>query len=298
MYCAMTQRMWIPVAIVAAMSIGASRADAQDPSANPTYGSVSLRSGFLPDPFTRNVTAGGSILTNLGGVRAHVAAAPDFRLHYQAGNLPLIIRASSGSDTTLLVNLPNGQWIANDDGGKGLNPSITIPQPMSGRYDIFVGTYSKKLSPARLVISERGAVAPNPGGNVNNGQPNPNLNPTYGSVNLRANFLPDPFVRQLTAGGPIATQLGGVSSHVTQAPDFRLNYQAGGMRLTIRVESATDTTLLVNLPNGTWIANDDAGGNRNPSITFNAPPSGRFDIWVGTFGNNSAPARLIITERQ
>ena len=62
---------------------------------------------------------------------------------------------NSKADTTLLVNLPNGQWIANDDGGDGLNPLIRLPQPPSGRYDIFVGTVDAKPAPAQLIITER-----------------------------------------------------------------------------------------------------------------------------------------------
>jgi hypothetical protein len=278
----------------------AGRGEAQNPSLTPTFGSVTLRAGFTPDPFTKQLTAGGTVKTNLGGVNAHVANAPDFRLFYTKGSLPLIIRVESTGDTTLLVNLPNGQWVANDDGGAGLNPMIRIPNPQSGRYDIFVGTFGKNPVPARLVISELGsggqtgpAPVPVP---TPNAVPVPSLPPNFGSVTLRAGFTPDPFTKQLTAGGGIKTNLGGVNAHVSKAPDFRLNYTKGSLPLIIRAESTGDTTILVNLPNGQWIANDDGGAGLNPTIRIPNPQSGRYDIYVGTFGQTPVPARLIISE--
>jgi hypothetical protein len=140
---------------VAVLTVG--RAQAQpDPNLKPTYGSVTLKAGFLPDPFAKYVVAGGELKTNLGGVNAHVAKAPDFSLKYTKGNFPLAFTVKSVGDTTLLINLPDGTWIADDDSGGGLDPLIRIANPQSGRYDIYVGTYQKDLVAATLYISERG----------------------------------------------------------------------------------------------------------------------------------------------
>jgi hypothetical protein len=125
-----------------------------------------------------------------------------------------------------------------------------------------------------------------------------NLKPTYGGVSLTAGFEPDPFVKKLEAGGPLQTNKGGVTAWITNAPDFQLNYTAGKYALTIHVVSDADTTLLVNLPDGTWVANDDqAPGNLNPLLRFAKPQSGRYDIWVGTIKKGGTPpATLYITE--
>lgn len=127
-------------------------------------------------------------------------------------------------------------------------------------------------------------------------QPNPSLKPSYGAVTLKAGFLPDPFKKDLVAGGPIKTNLGGVSTHVAKAPDFSLNYTRGKYPLTLSVKSVGDTTLLVNLPDGTWVADDDGGGGVDPLLRFANPQSGRYDIYVGTFAKNPLPATLTITE--
>ncbi|MFO0866667.1 MAG: hypothetical protein U0744_18850 [Gemmataceae bacterium] len=267
---------------------------AQNPGLNPTYGSVSLKAGFTPDPFIKNLTAGGPIRTKLGGVSAFVANAPDFRLNYTKGGFRLTIRVESAKDTTLLINTPNGQWIANDDGAGAPNPEITFNVPQSGRYDIFVGTFNQGSVPARLIIHESGQPsAPTPTNDV----PDPNLRPSFGTVSLKAGFLPDPFTRNFLGGGHIKMTVNGVTGFVAKAPDIRLNYTKGGNQLTIRAQSKADTTLLISLPDGRWVASDDANGSLNPSITFNAPQSGRYDIYVGTFRQGPEQAKLTITER-
>jgi hypothetical protein len=142
---------------IATAAIAAVPAAAQDPSAASLNGEVTLSSGFNNDPRVVNVVAGGTIdATRLGGqCRGVVAANPDYKVNYTAGSLPLIISVSSRADTTLVINGPDGRWYCDDDGGNGNNPSVRFNNPQSGRYDIFVGTYSAGTpQPARLHISE------------------------------------------------------------------------------------------------------------------------------------------------
>ena len=152
------------LAVGAVLPVG--QAWAQDPNATPTYGSVTLKVGFNPDPFAKTLTAGGAIKTELGGVKAHVAKAPDFKFHYTAGSSPLKIYVESKGDTTLLVRLPNGTWVADDDTGKGNNPLVHFLKPQSGRYDIWVGTFGPKTVEATLKISERTSSTVTPGKKV------------------------------------------------------------------------------------------------------------------------------------
>jgi len=153
------------LALVIFFAIGVSKARAGEPDhqLKPTYGTVTLKLGFTPDPFTKNLTAGGNIKTKLGGVNAYVNKAPDFSLYYTGGNAPLRIFVESKGDTTLLINQPNNTWVANDDGGTGNNPLINIAKPQSGRYDIWVGTFGPKNVQATLKISERTSSTVTPG---------------------------------------------------------------------------------------------------------------------------------------
>src|SRR2546422_2090590 len=147
------------VALVAAVCLNGASAGARldgeempDPELKPTYGEVKLKAGFTPDPFKKELIAGGPIKTNLGGVAAYVSKAPDFKLYYAAGDFPLTIHVDSKEDTTLLINLPDGKWVAVDDSedGKNLNPVMKFEKPQSGRYDIYVGTFKRENAKAML----------------------------------------------------------------------------------------------------------------------------------------------------
>jgi hypothetical protein len=142
----------LAVAVLAAPS-----AAAQDISATPTYGNVRLSAGFLPDPRTVSLTAGGGIAVSMGECSyGYVANAPDVDFYYSGnGRNNLYIYARSGTDTTLLVNMPNGDWICNDDGlGEGTNPMIVLSRADSGLYNIWVGTYGNRNASATLYLSE------------------------------------------------------------------------------------------------------------------------------------------------
>lgn len=124
-----------------------------------TFGSVTLRAGFTPDPYRTNITSGGTIrasnlFTNCTG---WVADSVDFGVYYTAGSFNLTISATSNADTTLIVRAPNGQFYCDDDSGPGLNPTITIARPQSGAYSVWVGSYRQgEYAQATLAISELG----------------------------------------------------------------------------------------------------------------------------------------------
>lgn len=139
---------------VALFALGGA-AVAQNPNLPPAYGTLNLNAGFLPDPQSVNVVAGGNIdARRLGGqCVGAIANPPDVRLNYRAGNFPLFISVRSGADTTLVINLPNGQWLCNDD-FQGLNPGVILQNPPSGQYDIWVGTFGGGTAPAQVLVSE------------------------------------------------------------------------------------------------------------------------------------------------
>lgn len=128
-----------------------------DLSLDPRYGTVRLEGGFLPDPHTVEVTAGGSIEVDVGACSyGFVANAPDVDFYYTvSGGRDLYIYVEGSEDTTLLINQPDGSWVCDDDGHTGTNPLVVFPKAAGGLYDIWVGTYGDELSDATLYISER-----------------------------------------------------------------------------------------------------------------------------------------------
>jgi len=308
--------------------LGTGVAAAQDWTLEPTYGSVELTNGFTPDPHTVEVYSGGSIdASSLGpDCRGFIANAPDYTLFYTAGTeWPLYISVVSDSDTTLVVNDPATGWHCNDDANDSLNPMVFFDHPMSGTYDIWVGTYgSSDNNPATLYISEVSAgstdqgptpppldpVTPPPGDPTvppvgpaptpTGGELDYSLPSNFGEVSLTNGFTPDPYTVDLTAGGAIDASASNAGSacrgYVTSAPDYELSYTAGDWPLIISALSNSDTTLIINDPLGGFYCDDDSGDGLNPMIRFDNPESGTYDIWVGTYGSDTAPATLRISE--
>jgi hypothetical protein len=127
----------------------------------------------------------------------------------------------------------------------------------------------------------------------------PELKATYGEVQLKAGFNPDPHLVNVFAGGPIETEKGGFKHFIAKEPDFRLIYEAGKYKLFIHADSKEDTTLVVKTPDGTWVVDDDSDGGNNPMIKFETPKSGRYEIWVGTIEKIKPPAAILsISERK
>ncbi|AHM04840.1 hypothetical protein roselon_02519 [Roseibacterium elongatum DSM 19469] len=166
-------RMSAAIVLMAAM-LGWTAQDVQAQSCpgtnNPTvFGSYSLNAGFVPDPYVRNLTAGGRV--NLANCRpfvgrGYVVTRPDFRLFYNrnphtggtspTGQLSFVLEARSNVDTVLLINAPDGSWHYNDDfPGIGTNSAITFFQPLTGQYDIWTGSYNRSSNnPATLYVTE------------------------------------------------------------------------------------------------------------------------------------------------
>ncbi|MGA1740546.1 MAG: pre-peptidase C-terminal domain-containing protein [Pseudohongiellaceae bacterium] len=133
---------------------------AQDISETATFGEIDLAGGFLPDPYSIELTAGGnSNAADLGNnCVGNIANAPDVQLSYESGSLPIIFSVGSESDTTLVINLPDGSWLCDDDSGDGLSPMIELSDAPSGIYDIWIGSYDEDSYPsAILYISELSA---------------------------------------------------------------------------------------------------------------------------------------------
>lgn len=142
-------------AVIATLAVGP--AIAQNTSLRANSGSITLNSGFTPDPYTVSVQAGGSINgANLpGSCTGMISDAPDFELTYRAGSLPLAIRTVSNVDTTLIINGPDGRWYCDDDSvDDDGDAQVLFSRPTSGTYDIWVGTYGGGVNPATIQITE------------------------------------------------------------------------------------------------------------------------------------------------
>ena len=122
---------------------------------------------------------------------------------------------------------------------------------------------------------------------------NVDYDPSYGTTDLASGFQPDPLVIPVRSGGSIDAQNinPGCKGLIASAADVRINFTAGALPLIISVASDADTTLVVNGPDGAWYCDDDGGQNgHNPSLRFNRPQSGQYNIWIGAIGASSLQA--------
>lgn len=126
------------------------------------------------------------------------------------------------------------------------------------------------------------------------------LPPNFGSVSLTSGFVPDPATVSITSGGGVNVSYlgGGCTGFATSSPDYSINYTSGAFpTLRIYFVGATDATLIVNTPGGSYMCNDDSFSTFNPTLDFNSPASGRYDVWVGSFNEGGGTAgTLFITE--
>ena len=129
---------------------------------------------------------------------------------------------------------------------------------------------------------------------------NYSLAPVHGSTALAAGFVPDPFSVAITGGGPVAAGYlgGGCGGHATSAPSFSVNYTSGAFpTLRFYAIASGDTTMIINTPSGSWVCVDDSFGTLNPTIDFDSPSSGRYDVWLGTYASGaSVGGTLYVTE--
>jgi len=147
--------------VAALVGACASFGPAQDPKLKPQYDTVSRTVGFTPDPTVVKVDAGGRNKVEIGGFTHYVADRPDVRFNYSAGEFKpgkyiLTIYADCDGDATLLIKLPDGNWIANDNGpNAGKNPVVRFAAAQEGTYNIWVGHTEPKKNAAGAFVHHR-----------------------------------------------------------------------------------------------------------------------------------------------
>ncbi len=134
------------------------------------------------------------------------------------------------------------------------------------------------------------AAAPAYAQNINAG-----ANGTFGRAALISGFEPDPHNVNVNAGGPIeaSTVSADCAGRVASRPSFSLRYRSGALPLIISATSEADTTLVVRAPDRSWHCNDDSVG-LDPAVRFDVPTTGRYQIWVGTFGEDAGTPEAVL----
>lgn len=258
-------------------------------------GIIALEPGFAPDPHAVQVSIGGNISASNfhQGCTGWISGAPAAILNNTNAFGSLFIAATSSVDTTLVVQLPNGQYLCNDD-TNGYNPMVQ-GSIGPGQTKVWVGTFSQGQSGmATLSFSEiSGSTGGSAVGPSNTGQLDvTGSDSSFGTEVFAANFTPDPRVLEGSSGGSV--DAGEVNmacrGHIARIPDHILQLGAS-MNLRLAVNASQDTTLVVRTADGQFHCDDDTQGT-NPAVTL-ANAQGEVRVWVGTYsGTNNIPYRL------
>lgn len=112
---------------------------------------------------------------------------------------------------------------------------------------------------------------------------------------LAGSYLYSPRYYSVIAGGSV--DLGSCPQpgigNVISAPDFEFSFDNDSDygRLEISVTADCDTVLLIHYGKGQWAFNDDTNG-LSPQVDISNPPSGEYNVWVGTFGDATCSAEM------
>lgn len=123
----------------------------------------------------------------------------------------------------------------------------------------------------------------------------------FGVFTLMGGFVPDPAQYNVVSGGSMDASRMGLAPNcrgfVTAQPDVIVNYLNARSWVRFYVRAAGDTTLVINDGSGRWWCSDDEGGGLNPMIDITSPPSGQYDIWVGSYrAGENIRGTLFVTE--
>jgi len=151
-----------------------------------------------------------------------------------------------------------------------VDPGMSAPQGGFRLYD-----YQAEL------VSVNGERAAQKSGEIV--MPEYGASPLYHEISLDTDFMPDPHVLELEAGGGRTVGMKGCEGYVNfAAPDANLTYTNGlGYPLSFYAQSNDDVTLLIRTPNGDWFCESNTGRMENALVIFNSPPPGTYHIWVG-----------------
>jgi hypothetical protein len=131
----------------------------------PNFGIHALQAGFVPDPFTLNVTSGGAVPASAvaTGCEGFVSENPDMVLQWSGSSDLLRIFFQGSGDATLLIQDPTGDWYCNDDFQGTHHPLVDFGSPTPGQYSVWVGSYQADLGvPGLIYVTEASEIQPEP----------------------------------------------------------------------------------------------------------------------------------------
>jgi hypothetical protein len=197
---------------------------------------------------------------------------PDAVIRLEAPRERVEWRASSSSDTTLVVVAPDGTQHCNDD-TYDLDPAVVLQPATAGDYAVWVGTFDDVQGVAASLRVAAGSAS---AGLDAGAAPVAGLHvvPGGGSIEVPLTLAPT------TPAAQVASECYGEIDPAR--PDAVIRLDAPRGRLELRSTSFNDTTLLVLGPDGGRHCDDDTNGV-DPAVVFQPAPAGDYAVWVGLY---------------
>lgn len=122
------------------------------------------------------------------------------------------------------------------------------------------------------------------------------------TLDLQAGFALDPFFVSVNGGGDLdASELDpACTGFINTDPILSANWEGEADLLRLFFYSDHDPTLVVQLPDGSYLCNDDANSLLlDPVVRIEDPQPGAYRVWVGSFdAGQLLPGVLVITARE
>ncbi len=294
-----------------------------DPAADTTRASVDLRAGFILDPYLLPVIGAGDMPAGdvLEGCNGFVNADPNVTVNWTGQAARLAFFGYSDSDPVLVVQLPDGSFVCNDDAGLNtVDPLVVIANPAEGAYRIHFGT-AREGEPAlgflgvtaidmddamladldlRPMLTRRERPQ---------AQPLPRLDPStllvsrpgiFGAAALQPGFEP---ISKFAAGGgdiPAFSFEGGqlvCAGFLSLIPSYTFSWTGDEETVRIFFEAREDSALAVITPDNQVLCNMNATeDNLNPALDVPTSMMGRYKVYIASMAPNDVViGRLTVT---
>jgi hypothetical protein len=294
-----------------------------DPAADTTRATVDMRAGFILDPYLLPVIGAGDVAASeaLEGCNGFVGANPNVVVNWTGDAERLAFFGYSDSDPVLVVQLPDGSFVCNDDAGLNtVDPLVVIENPAEGAYQIhfgtahagqpalgFLGVTSIDMDDAMLadldlrpMLTRRERPQP---------QPLPRLDPStllvsrpgiFGAVALQPGFEP---ISKFAAGGGDIPAFSFEDGQLTCAgflsliPSYTFSWTDDEATVRVFFEGREDSALAVITPDNQVLCNMDAAkGNLNPALDVPTSLVGRYKVYIASMTpDDVVVGRLTVT---
>ncbi|MBI1256321.1 MAG: hypothetical protein GC204_02515 [Chloroflexi bacterium] len=288
-------------------------ADVLNPTLISIYGAESLTAGFLPDPYSRVVIAGGALdvqksVTDDDNCAGYTTNAPSFRVNWagQSTRLRFLFAPlDDNQDAALIVQGADGSWVCNRDFAGGYNrPQAEFINPVAGDYNIWV---SSETAPAEQIIGvlyvteKQWSPETVPSAVTAPTDPITGLTPATSAFAFDA-AAPDPYIIPGSLGGgdiDVGAQNKACPGSYESQPSFGfiLPQPTPFLRIFfVSTEPKADAALIVRMPDGTWYCNDDSFNSKQPTVdVIGNFSTGGVSVWIGSLDATTIPGTLYLT---